>query len=157
MQDINIIYAMLRSDDRQTNLLGMQLAGEVEDLSLLIMPLVKGCIWGNCAKVLSTKSDEALEPFLPKLLEWLHDLNWDGALTILERLKMFSGSKLKIPFINAVNCAINSNDEDGLMWLDYLSDLFDNAELLVELPEEILVVLKQHYNNWGAWRDDYND
>ena len=157
MQDINIIYAMLRSDDRQTNLLGMQLAGEVEDLSLLIMPLVKGCIWGNCAKVLSTKSDEALEPFLPKLLEWLHDLNWDGALTILERLKMFSGSKLKIPFINAVNCAINSNDEDGLMWLDYLSDLLDNAELLVELPEEILVVLKRHYNNWGAWRDDYND
>lgn len=62
-------------------------------------------VWDNCALVLAQKSDAELEPYLPELLEWTQDLNWPGALVITDRLKKFSGGKLKAPFIAAYKTA----------------------------------------------------
>lgn len=42
-------------------------------------------------------------------------------------------------------------DEDGLIWLDYLSELLENPMILSGLSEETLNLLKKHYHNWGAW------
>ena len=88
---------------------------------------------------------------MDSLLKWLQDLNWPGALLILDRLKIFSGKKLSIPFINCFISAVNLNDIEGLMWLDYLSELLDNKQLRAELPEEIINKLQEHYKNWGFW------
>ena len=52
-------------------------------------------VWENCAAILAKRSDEELSYYLVELLEWLQDLNWPGALVILDRLKAFSGEKLK--------------------------------------------------------------
>jgi hypothetical protein len=49
--------------------------------------------------------------------------------------------------------ARNLNNEEGLMWLDYLSELLDNKELKVELPKPIIEELQKHYKNWGFWYD----
>ena len=49
--------------------------------------------------------------------------------------------------------ANNLNNEEGLMWLDYLSELLDNEELKAILPKPTIEKLKKHYKNWGFWRN----
>ena len=65
---------------------------------------------------------------------------------------MISGKKLKRPFIDRFTYASHLNNEEGLMWLDYLSELLDNEELKAELPKPIIEKLQKHYKNWGFWR-----
>lgn len=158
MKNINEIYKMLNWQSRfGDQLQGIKLARNLDDLSLIILPCANGeskSIWENCARALYEISDDRLEKYLPSLLEWLQDLNWPGALIILDRLKIFSGKKLKVPFIDRFTYVSNLNNEEGLMWLDYLSELLDNEELKAELPEPIIEKLQKHYKNWGFWYDD---
>lgn len=155
MNNIQNIYNMLswESPDK-IKAKGFRLAREIKDLSLLIFPPAPSYVWECCAQILSEKSDADLAPYLDKLLEWLQDLNWPGALLILERLKNFSGEKLKKPFLELVNNAIKMNNEEGLKWLDYLSELLDNKELRAILPEETLQILEKHYHNWAWWYEE---
>ena len=46
------------------------------------------------------------------------------------------------------------NNEEGMIRLDYLSELLDNEELKALLPKSVTEVLKKHYKNWGFWHDD---
>ncbi|MGM9647828.1 MAG: DUF5071 domain-containing protein [Eubacteriales bacterium] len=158
MSNINDIYQMLNCHSRlEDQLQGIKLAREIDDLSLLIIPYADGeskALWDNCAKALFELSDDRLEPHLPSLLEWIQDINWPGALIILNRLKVFAGKKLRNPFIDRVTYVSSLNNEEGLMWLDYLSELLDNKELKAELPIEMIDKLQNHYHNWSAW---YND
>ena len=152
MNDIENIYKMLNWENTdETRTEGFRLAKKIEDLSLLILPPAAPSVWECCAQVLCEKTDIVLEPYLDSLLEWLQDLNWPGALIILDRLKIFSGKKLKRPFIDRFNYARNLNNEEGLMWLDNLSELLDNEELKAEMPKEILEKLQEHYHNWAFW------
>ena len=158
MYDINEIYKMLDWQSKfGDQLRGIRLARNLDDLSLLILPCANGkskAVWDNCARALYELSDDRLEKYLTSLLEWLQDLNWPGALVILDRLKVFSGKKLKKPFIDCFTHAQNLNNEEGLRWIDYLSELLDNEELKAELPKSIVDVLQRHYKNWGFWCDD---
>lgn len=130
---------------------GRDMAQNIEDISELIQPDVGGkSAWDNCAKVLCKKTDEQLEPYLCELLEWIQDINWPGAMLILGRLKHFSGIKLKEPVENAVKKA-KGMQENGLMWIDYLSELLDNESLEKCLSKATLTCLQQHYHNWAAW------
>lgn len=155
MYDINKIYKMLNWHSRfGDQLQGIKLARKLDDLSLLILPYANGeskSVWENCARALYEISDERLEKYLSSLLEWLQDFNWPGALIILDRLKNFSGKKLEKPFIDRFTYAKNLNNEEGLMWLDNLSELLDNEELKSELPKSIIEILQKHYKNWGFW------
>ena len=124
MNNMQNIYDMLKWENApEIRLAGIELARKIDDLSLLILPMAAPSVMECCAQILCEKSDSVLEPYLDKLLEWLQDLNWPGALTILDRLKVFSGTKLKRPFINSFTYASILNDVEGLMWLDYLSEL----------------------------------
>ncbi len=72
---------------------GIKLAKEVKDISVFLQPCSQEHnknVWGNCAIILSERSDEELSPYLIELLEWLQDLNWPGALCILDRMKKYS-------------------------------------------------------------------
>lgn len=159
MYSINEIYRMLNWKSRfGDQLQGIKLARNLDDLSLIILPCANGeskSVWENCARALYEISDEQLEKYLPSLLEWLQDLNWPGALIILDRLKIFSGEKLKKPFMDRFFYAENLNNEEGLMWLDVLSELLDNEELKAALPKQVIEKLQKHYKNWGFWYDDY--
>lgn len=155
MCNINEIYKMLEwknTDEMQAE--GLRLARNIKDMSLLIFPPAEPSVWERCAQVLCEKTEVTLEPYLDDLLEWLQDLNWPGALIILDRLKVFSGKKLKKPFIDCFIHAQNLNNDEGLRWIDYLSELLDNEELKAELPKSIVDVLQRHYKNWGFWCDD---
>ncbi len=102
---------------------GIELGLKIEDLQVFMQDGNGKNVWGNCAKILSQKSDEELKPYLPEILEWLQDLTWPGALTILERLKQFDYKILKIPFEQAIQKA---NEENDITWIGFLSYIFEN-------------------------------
>lgn len=154
MDNIEKIMKMINwNSDIETQNKGVKLASHINDLSIFIQPMEFGskAVWENCAKILSEKSDDELVPYLNDILEWLQDINWPGAFKIIERLKCFSGEKLLQSFIYTFKKAKELNNEEGLMWLDYLSELLDNKEVEQMLPEEVLNILRQHYHNWGGW------
>ena len=154
MNDAQKIYKMLDWENSiEVRLEGMNLAREIDDLSLLIIPLAAPSVIECCAQILCEKSDLVLAPYLDKLLEWLQDLNWPGALLILDRLKIFYGKELKKTFMDCVINADSMNNPEGLRWMDSLSELLDNEQLREELPKEIIVKLQKHYKNWGFWWD----
>lgn len=144
MNDIQNIYNMLNWENSdKIRLTGLNLAREIADLSLLILPPAAPSVWECCAQVLYEKTDVELEPYLGSLLEWLQDLNWPGALTILDRLKLFSGEKLKKPFMDCFAYAVTLNNEEGRRWLYSLSGLLDNEVLRKKLPKSIVEKLRE--------------
>lgn len=155
MDDIQEIYRMLNWEEpEEIRTKGICLAKEIEDLSLLILPPAEPSVWECCARILSEKNDLALAPYLARLLDWLRDLNWPGASIILDRLKKFPGEQLKEPFIAQLAQAKSLDNDEGQMWLDYLSELLDNEELKTLLPKPIIEDLQKHYHNWAFWRKD---
>ena len=149
MSDIYDIYKMLDWENPpEIQAEGVRLAKQVEDLSLLIQPPASPSVWEKCAEILSEKGEDELQPYLPSLLEWLQDLNWPGAWLILNRLKSYSGRKLKKPFVDCVIIAIHSGDTEDSMWLDFLAELLDNEALKTELPQDILDILQSRYHHW---------
>lgn len=148
MDRIQQIYDMMDwwSDDA-IQAEGRKLAEKWTDLSLLILPDGKKSVWENCANVLSEKSDEALQPYLAKLLIWLQDMNWPGAFVIAERLKRVKMSILCAPLSQAIDVAEKKADS---IWLDYLAIFLENKELKSHLDVERYHLLEQHYQNfWG--------
>ena len=136
---------------------GISLARNIDTIVPFIQPLTPKHninVWENCAVIIAERSDKNLEPYLDSLLKWLEDPNRPGAFKILDRLKIFSGEKLKNPFMNRFTYAVNLDNEDGLKIIDYLSELLDNQELKATLPISIIEKLQKHYKNWGFW---YND
>lgn len=155
MDDIQEIYRMLNWENpEEIRTKGVCLAKEIGDLSLLILPPAEPSVWECCARILSEKNDLALAPYLARLLDWLRDLNWPGASIILDRLKKFPGEQLKEPFIAQLAQAKSLDNDEGLMWLDYLSELLDNEDLKAVLPKPIIEDLQKHYHNWAFWRKD---
>ena len=93
MIDIDYIMDLMdwnRSENDQAK--GLELAKNVHNFNVFLQPCSKKHnknVWDNCAKVLSQKTDKELMPYLTKLFEWLQDLNWPGALIILDRLNHY--------------------------------------------------------------------
>lgn len=150
--DIDEIMTMIdwnNSDELQAK--GIELAECIININVFLQPANPGLnknVWENCAKILAAKSDDVLQPYLLHLLEWLEDINWPGALIIIERLKNFSGELLIDVFNHSVNLA--KMDWYSEMWLDYLSGLLDNKELRALLAQDVLSLLCKHYSNfWG--------
>ena len=101
MSDINKIYMMLNwKNPIDTQLEGIRLASQINNLSLLIQPPAEPSVWEQCAKILFQKKDSELKPYLTDLLEWLQDLNWPGAIFIYDRLLKFSDA-------DSLYCAAN--------------------------------------------------
>ena len=61
---------------------------------------------------------------------------------------------MKEPFIAQLAQAKSLDNDEGLMWLDYLSELLDNEDLKAVLPKPIIEDLQKHYHNWAFWRKD---
>lgn len=123
-----VLFLLSWNRTREQQIKGLKLAQDISYLKCFILPIYKfdneiisKDIWENCAKILSSKSDEELHPYLYDLLEWLQDLNWPGAELILERLNKF---EKKFDLIEVVNTrkreAKKIKDEVFLEGLDCL-------------------------------------
>ena len=100
---------------------GVELANNIKNLSVLIMPIENKSIWENCAKVLISKNDEELERYFIKLFEWLKDMNWPGAYLIYDRLIRVSIESFFPAY--QYSLLISQKLEDDV-WEDVLNHLF---------------------------------
>lgn len=99
-------------------------------IGLLIQPIDKKH-WENAALVLKKIGYPRNKLAIPGLLEWLKDLNWPGAWTVLETLQSIDIEVLLPHIKNAINEATEKNDE---MWLMALKELVINR-LGITKPE----------------------
>lgn len=101
---------------------GISLAKNARTVTPFIQPLTpkhNKNVWGNCAVIIAEKSDEELKPYLDELLEWLQDMNWPGAFSILNRLQKYSDNDSICDAINTcIKKAKSCGDE---VWKSNLS------------------------------------
>ena len=122
---MNDILKMLDwNNDIEIQREGREKAKQIECLSAFMQPMDKGYnknVWENCALVLSEKEDDLLWPYLSRLLDWIQDLNWPGAIIIFERLKKYQKYEYLVEEIqDSIKIAKALNDE---IWLENLSKL----------------------------------
>lgn len=120
--DIDKIFEYLSWDsNNEIQKRGIELASNINNLSVLIMPIENKLVWENCAKVLISKSDEELELYFLKLFEWLKDMNWPGAYLIYDRLLCVSTEKFLPAYQYSLSVAEQMEDR---IWEMILKDLF---------------------------------
>lgn len=149
MNNIDEIMNMLDwNNSIETQQEGIEFAQDVKNINIFILPMHPNCnknVWENCAKILVNKTDEVLNPYLKELLEWIEDINWPGALIVMDRLKRFSETEMlsfaveeSVKMANAINNHI---------WLRNLSELLDNEKLKNNISIDILEILKSYYHD----------
>lgn len=87
--DIDTIFKMLSwNSSEKEQLRGIDEAKKIEYLSVLFQPIEDKSVWENCAKVISSKSDNELKKYMNNMFEWIKDMNWPGAFDIYARIKL---------------------------------------------------------------------
>lgn len=111
MMDIDRIFSMLSwNNAEEIQQEGIQEAQKIEHLSVWFQPIESKSVWENCAKVLASKSNDILEPYLYLMFEWLRDLNWPGAEVMFHRLLDIPIGSLKNPYRYSLEQAKTRND-----------------------------------------------
>ena len=93
MADIDYIMDLLdwnRTEEEQAE--GLRLARQVKAFNVFLQPCDdknNKNVWDNCALIISEKEDLDLLVYLPNLFMWIQDLNWPGALCIVDRLHKY--------------------------------------------------------------------
>ena len=105
-----------------------------ENIEFWIQPDGYKYSWDNCARVIIEKKDKELAPYMSLLLKWLQDLNWPGALLVLERLKHVEPKFIIRDLEKTVNEATQNND---LAWIEFLSELTESKTILEGLDENV--------------------
>lgn len=110
----------------------------------LILPLGYKDCWENCAGILCGLSDDELQPLLPSMLQWLMDMNWPGAESVLKRLTQVQAQIMKPALEATVHRACNDKDD---IWLHWLSGLLKNSRISTVLDVETRTILQAHLLN----------
>ncbi len=93
MADIDYIMDLLdwnRTEEEQAE--GLRLARQVKAFNVFLQPCDdknNKNVWDNCALIISEKEDLELFSYLFELFMWIQDLNWPGALCIVDRLQKY--------------------------------------------------------------------
>ncbi len=140
-----IIEMMNWNQNETIQMNAINLAKEDDNLEYWIQPDHYKYSWENCAKVVISKNDQVLSKHLIKILEWLKDINWPGALSILERLKQFESELLKKDLEKTILIA---NKQHDIEWLSSLSELWEVKKIRNVLEESVKNILKNAYNRF---------
>lgn len=90
MVDIDYIFELIKSDNKQVIDKGITLARDVKHLDAFIKPCRYGSYtWEICASIICDRSDEELFPYLDELFCWIEDIRMPGAKIVFERLAVF--------------------------------------------------------------------
>ena len=152
MYDIDTILDMLNGldNDTETQERGIEEGKKVRNLETFIQPYCGGrgkSVWYNCARILSSKSDQELKPYIYKLLEWLADRDWPGYDIILQRLLEYKNAEdLSLMITWRVKEAIAEKD---IKWLIDMKELLQNKKMAENLPKEIKNILEN-----VSWDDE---
>lgn len=108
----------------------IEAAMEIRHLHVFVQPMLNPpanskSVWEGCAVILARHSDEELRPHIYRLLEWLQDLNWPGALTIRARLLDMERKYLQSNLEYSLRQARKLDDEEWLYWLTEFQQEYD--------------------------------
>ncbi len=117
---IDQIFEMINWDnDKKTQLIGIEKAKSIINLSVLFQPIESKSVWENCAIIISSKTNEQLKPYVISMFEWLQDMNWPGADIVFKRLLKMPFDMIQSPYNIVLNTAQKSGD---YVWLNVLKD-----------------------------------
>lgn len=123
---IDEIFEKMSSDNEKSlQLQGIEAAGQIKNLSVLFQPIESKALWENCAIVISSKSDEILQPYIMNMFEWLKDMNWPGADIIYHRLLLVSLQLLTIPYEISLKESQKIGDD---VWEEVLIDFMNDYQ-----------------------------
>ena len=124
---IDQIFEMISWDsEKKTQLIGIEKAKSIINLSVLFQPTESKSVWENCAIIISSKTNEQLKPYVISMFEWLQDMNWPGANIIFNRLLQMPFDMLELPYKTVYKMAEKNDD---IIWITVLQD-FTKAHLL---------------------------
>lgn len=106
------------NNEKSVQLEGIEFGVNMNNVDAFIQPLTElysKNIWDNCAEILSRKTDDELKDYLQDLFEWIQDLNWPGAFTILERINTFKDRELVHRIKDKCKHIATENDDN--VWL----------------------------------------
>ena len=146
MPNIEDIFELLDWNNcEEDQAAGIAIANQLDDFSELFQPLTERYnknVWDNCALVIASKTDKQLSPYAMQLFKWTADLNWPGAVTILERIKRISSGEV---FISAALAAIQqAESKHKISWKWYLSDLLESEFFIKHLTGDVLKLLESY-------------
>ena len=112
---------------------GIDAAKQTKNLFPFMQPIIlppekSKSVWEPCAKVIVMRSDEELLPFIYKLLEWIADPNWPGALIIYERLTQIPYASIESALRFSRMRAEQVHDSGWLSMLDDLNQDIINGQ-----------------------------
>ena len=124
MVNIDYIMGLLdgsNPEDEQNK--GLELAKDVKCINVFMQPKSPygKRVWENCAKVLSTKSDDELKIYFADLFMWLQDMTWPGAYIIYDRLLSASNEEIEYAYKISAEDAKQTNDT---VWQKVLQDFY---------------------------------
>lgn len=146
MNNIDMIMYLIdwdRSEDEQQQ--GLDMARDVKCIRAFFQPSGPGyckSVWENCARIVCERSDAELIPYLLDMLMWLQDLNWPGALQIMQRLLRFSDVEMLSMTIEDMLPALRAIDE--VPWLMSIAGLLDNSKLKQRLNSTTVRILTEY-------------
>ena len=125
MIDIDYIMSLLDwNNDTAEQERGIMLARDVKCFSVFFQPRCYPYgknVWDNCARIISERSDNELKSYLTDMMEWLQDMNWPGALCILDRLRKYAKTPSYDSVLNA--CFGKAKAENDYVWWNNLQML----------------------------------
>lgn len=139
-----LVQMMDWHQNKNVQLYAMRKAMEDSNIEYWIQPGYYKYSWENCAKVIAGKDDQSLSKYLQKILSWLQDMNWPGALIILERLKKFDPLLLKNDLEKTILIA---NQQAEVEWLEALSEFWDIQEIRNILENPAKAILENIYKS----------
>lgn len=144
MSNIDEIMHLINWDQPLVNQsIGIRYAGDVKCLKAFFQPLgpdENKAVWGNCAKIICSRSDIDLQPYALDMLLWLRDINWPGADDILQRILSFENGKYVALELNRIVPILEMINDD--IWLHTLGKLLSNSQIRNELTEKVINILE---------------
>jgi len=155
----NILEMLNENNTQEIQQKAVELAKEIDDISIFFDYSIPSTLWKNCAKVISRKTDEELKPYIKNMLEWIEDINRPGAFRIYFRLKDMDVNYLYNDYVEYIETTIKKNDESAL---EFLSGLIEKEEIKNKLPIDLYNILKKYNdvfwkNNSEIYRKWMND
>lgn len=144
MNDEELFNLLDWNSSREAQEEGIRIGLQRQNLEIFLQTYDKG-IWENSARILAQKSDEELKKYIPKLLEWLQDINWPGAIIILNRLKKIDGKLLIKDFEMAIKKA---REEEEVNWIYSLSHLLENVSLKNMISMDCLNIIEKNNSEY---------
>ena len=140
---IDEIIAMLDwRNSKATQSMGIEAGCSIKCIKAFFQPLSDRLgknVWDNCALIVCSHTDEALNPYIVDMLLWLQDLNWPGALKIMQRLQRFENVSVLATTIMQMLPALVALEDTT--WLINISSLLDNRSLAECVDSETFALL----------------